>query len=75
MPNDIYETDMSVTKAISIFKDIENEKYSITEKLESLFVVLNMPTHNSITKAEFIKAFQWYGFTDTTESEDCNNAE
>ena len=67
MSNDLYETVMTLPKAISIFVDIENEKYSITEKLESIEMVLNMPTHNSISKAEIIKAFQWFAFTDTTE--------
>lgn len=61
---------MTLTKAICIFKDIENAKYSTTEKLESLSMVLDMPTHNCITKDEILKAFRWYAFTDTTDSEE-----
>ena len=63
---------MTLTKAICIFKNIENAEYSNSEKLESLAIVLDMPTHNSITKDEILKAFRWYAYNDN-ESEETNN--
>lgn len=56
---------MTLTKAIIIFKNIESAEFSTDEKLTSLAMVLDMPTHNSITKDEMLKAFRWYGYTDT----------
>lgn len=41
---------MNNGKAMAIFRQIESEAYSDNEKGEAIYRVLNMETHNSITK-------------------------
>lgn len=48
-----------LSKAISIFEDIENPQYSLEEKATAIKMVLDMPTKNSITKDSICKAFNW----------------
>lgn len=46
--------------AYYIFNDINNDKYTEQEKLAAITSVLDMETHNSITKDSIIKAFKWF---------------
>lgn len=46
---------MNIGKAIAIFKQIHSEKYTAEEKSEAIYMVLGMPTHNSITKSEILE--------------------
>lgn len=50
---------MTVAKALSIFMDINNEKYTEREKARAIRRVLKMPTHNSITKDSMLKVIEW----------------
>lgn len=50
---------MNIVKAMSIFDDISNEKYTTTEKAEAIYRVLKMPTHNSISKDSMLKVIEW----------------
>lgn len=50
---------MSTGKAIAIVKNIKNYECTDTEKAHAIYVVMNMPTHMSITKDELINAIKW----------------
>lgn len=50
---------MNAGKAMAIVKQIDSDKYTDEEKAEAIYVVMNMPTHMSITKDEMIKAIKW----------------
>lgn len=50
---------MNIGKATSIFKDIASDKFTVPEKLQAIRKVLNMPTHNSISKEEILNALDW----------------
>ena len=50
---------MNIGKAHAIFEQIQKEKYSENEKLWAIKEVLEMPTHNGITKDTILSAFRW----------------
>lgn len=41
---------MNIGKASAIFKDIHNEETEVEDKITAIQEVIDMPTHNSITK-------------------------
>ena len=51
---------MNIGKACAIFKQIESDKYTDIEKLIAIDSVLNMETHNGVTKDEILRAFKWF---------------
>lgn len=51
---------MNIGKACAIFEEIDSDKYTDNEKLIAIHEVLQMPTHNGITKYDIIKAFRWF---------------
>lgn len=53
------EYGINVGKANAVFEQIESDKYSEDEKLRSILVVLDMPTHNGIKKDTILKALRW----------------
>lgn len=50
---------MNTGKAIGIFRNINDGKYSASEKIEAIKTVINMETHNSISKDDLIRALDW----------------
>lgn len=50
---------MTILKAISIFIDINNEKYTEREKARAIRKVMKMPTHNGITKDSMLEVIRW----------------
>lgn len=50
---------MSTGKAIAIVKDIQRTDVTDEEKALAIYVVMEMPTHMSITKDELINAIKW----------------
>ena len=46
-------------KSTGCFEQIKNDKYSEDEKLQAIWLVLDMPTHNGITKDTILEAFRW----------------
>ncbi len=50
---------MNIGKACAIFEQIASDKYSERDKLQAIKQVLEMPTHNGITKDEILTAFRW----------------
>lgn len=56
---DMQEYRITIGKACAVFRQIESDKYSEDEKLRAIWAVLDMPTHNGITKAMILEAFRW----------------
>lgn len=50
---------MNIGKAIGIFCDINNDKYTLLDKGEAIYEILQMPTHMSITKDDMLKVIDW----------------
>ena len=50
---------MNIGKAQAVFEQIKSDKYSEDEKLQAIWLVLDMPTHNGITKDTILEAFRW----------------
>ena len=50
---------MNKGRALAIFENIENASVSIEEKGLAIYIVMNMATHNSVTKASMLKVIRW----------------
>ena len=50
---------MKIGRAIAIVTNIESDKFDDNEKALAIYEVMNMPTHNSITKSVLIKVIKW----------------
>lgn len=50
---------MTFGGAYAIFKDIENPDISAEEKGTAILKIINMETHNSVTKAMMLKVIRW----------------
>lgn len=50
---------MNIGRAIAIFDNIENSTESIEEKYWAIRIVLDLATHNSVTKASMLKVMNW----------------
>lgn len=50
---------MTKGRALAIFENIENASVSIEEKGLAIYIVMNMATHNSVTKASMLKVIRW----------------
>lgn len=51
--------EMNIGKACAIFEQLDSDKYTEEEKAIAIYKVMNMPTHNSVTKANMLKAIKW----------------
>ena len=61
---------MNVGKACAIFEQIKSERYTDEEKLLAIHEVIEMPTHNGITKDTILNALKWlwnYSIEEVTE--------
>lgn len=50
---------MTKMKATAIFKNIHDDEVDPEDKLTSISEILDMETHNSITKQELLEALRW----------------
>lgn len=50
---------MNMGTACAIFKNINDDNISDDDKALAIYIVMNMVTHNGITKAEFLEAVKW----------------
>lgn len=50
---------MNMWKAVAIFQNIYNSEVTTEEKKLAIKTVLDMETHNSITKQEILNALDW----------------
>lgn len=51
---------MNIGKACAIFDQINSDKYTEQEKLNAIKQVIEMPTHNGVTKYKILNAFRWF---------------
>lgn len=63
---------MNTGKAIGVVKDITSDRFTDEEKAEAIYLVMNMATHNFITKADFLNVIKWFWhkFYEYVEGED-----
>ena len=57
--HDIEKYGINIGKAQVVFQQIKSDKYSDDEKLRAIWAVLDMPTHNGVTKDTILEAFRW----------------
>ena len=50
---------MNIGTARAIFENLFDSKYSIEEKGTAIRTVIDIETHNSITKIQMLKAMNW----------------
>lgn len=60
---------MRIGKATKIFFDIDSDEYTIEEKGIAIKMVMEMPTHNGITKKQIFKALEWLFYQHFTVEE------
>lgn len=48
-----------ISRAVTIFKCVESADFLDADKVIAIYDVMNMPTHNGITKAEILTALKW----------------
>lgn len=63
---------MNIGKAVGIYKNINSDGYSMSEKIEAIKVVVNMNTHNGISKNDELAVAKW--LADRIIDEDIKNA-
>ena len=50
---------MSIGEAFVIFNDLDSEIITVEQKGLAIKMILDMETHNSVTKAMLMKALRW----------------
>ena len=50
---------MRLGKATAVFRSINDQEWTDYERLEAIDIVLDMPTHNGITKDEILNVCRW----------------
>lgn len=50
---------MKIGKACAIFMQIDSDKYTVEEKGTAIYEVLQMPTHNGITKGNMLSVINF----------------
>lgn len=45
--------------AFKIFNDIKSNEYTDTEKAAAIYIIMQMPTHNSINKDKMVDAINY----------------
>ena len=50
---------MTTGRAILVFCDIENPGFGEKEKALAVYKVLQMPTHNGVTKDKMLEVIRW----------------
>lgn len=53
------EQKMNIGTACAIFKQLDSDKYTYQEKERAIYIVINMETHNGITKCDLLKALKY----------------
>ena len=50
---------MKIGQAYKILDNIDSDEYTVEEKALAIRVILDMATHNGVTKAVLLKALNW----------------
>lgn len=50
---------MNLGYAVAVFHNIDSDKYTDNEKAIAIYMVMNMETHNSITKSDMLNVLKW----------------
>ena len=50
---------MRYSEACAIFENIDTEEFTDEEKSYAIYMVMHMPTHNSITKKAMLAVIKW----------------
>ncbi len=50
---------MNIGTACAIFKNINADNISDDDKVLAIYTVMNMETHNAITKTDFLEVVKW----------------
>ena len=50
---------MTLSKALAIFMEIDDDRYTVQEKGEAIWTVLNMATHNGVKKDWMLNVIRW----------------
>ena len=50
---------MTFGEAYKILESIDSEKYTVEEKGVAIRIILDMATHNGVSKAVLLKALNW----------------
>lgn len=50
---------MNFGEAMAIVIKIDSDKFTDEEKATAIYLVMNAPTHNSITKDNMLKVIKW----------------
>ena len=50
---------MNIGEALKIFMNIDSDEYTIDQKATAILKVLDMPTHNGVTKEMILTVTRW----------------
>ena len=64
---------MNIGKACAIFEQINSNRFTDAEKLEAIREVVEMPTHNGITKDKMLAVLRWFSKNVVLEEGDAKN--
>lgn len=53
------ERKMNIGEACAIFKQLDSDKYTYQQKEKAIYIVINMETHNGVTKDDLLKALKY----------------
>lgn len=67
---------MKIGRQVAIFNNIESDKFTDEEKALAIYDVMNMPTHNGVTKATAFKVIRYlWDRAYEIDNEDCESDE
>jgi hypothetical protein len=65
---------VNIGKAVAICMNLDSDKFTDEDKIVAIYEVMNMPTHNGVTKAAMLEMVKWlwhYSFEMEVQNESC----